>query len=148
MNMLKEKIYIFKRKLQALGSGICFYMCRIFPIDKKLISVCTFEGRGGFGCNPKYIVEALHKLDSTYSYVWFVNDINKELPEYIKKVPNTVLSRAYWLTRSMVWIDNYRKPYGTKKEKVNYTLIHGMQHKALRVLVYGEAKHFLLWLIL
>ena len=117
MNMLKEKIYIFKRKLQALGSGICFYMCRLFPIDKKLISVCTFEGRGGFGCNPKYIVEALHKLDSTYSYVWFVNDINKELPEYIKKVPNTVLSRAYWLTRSMVWIDNYRKPYGTKKRK-------------------------------
>ena len=115
--MSKEKIYIFKRKLQALGNSICFYLCRVFPIDRKLVSVCTFEGRGGFGCNPKYIVEALHKLDSTYKYVWFVNDKNKEFPEYIKKVSNTLWNRAYWLTRSKVWIDNYRKPYGTVKRK-------------------------------
>ncbi len=47
----------------------------------------------------------------------FVNDMQKEFPDYIKKVPNTLWSRAYWLSTSKIWIDNYRKPYGTIKKK-------------------------------
>jgi len=95
-------------------------LCRIFPIRKNRISVCTFEGKGGFGCNPKYIVEELHKRNADYEFVWFVNDMTKEFPTYIKKVPNTLWSRAYWLSTSKVWIDNYRKPYGTCKRKGQY----------------------------
>jgi CDP-glycerol glycerophosphotransferase len=87
--------------------------------------VCTFEGKGGFGCNPKYIVEELHRRNSNYKFVWFVNkDIinEKQFPKYIRKVPNTTWSRAYWLSTSKVWIDNYRKPYGTKKRRGQYYL--------------------------
>lgn len=101
---------------------ICFVLCSIFPIKKQRISICTFEGKGGFGCNPKYIVQELHKRNPNYEFVWFVNDMNKEFPEYIKKVPNTLWSRAYWLSTSKVWIDNYRKPYGTRKRKGQYYL--------------------------
>jgi len=119
---MKEKNYIRYRKLKAFGNSLCFYLCRIFPIQKNLISVCTFEGKGGFGCNPKYVVEELHKRNPEYRFVWFVNDMNKEFPEYIKKVPNTLWSRAYWLSVSKVWIDNYRKPYGTKKRCGQYYL--------------------------
>lgn len=115
--MKKEQLYIKKRKIIAFINKLAFYLCRIFPINKRLISVCTFEGRGGFGCNPKYIVQELHSLDKRFKFVWFVNDMNKQFPEYIKKVPNTLWSRAYWLTRSSIWIDNYRKPYGTVKRK-------------------------------
>lgn len=115
-----EGRYIRKRKIKAFLSSVCFYICRIFPIDNNLVSVCTFEGRGGFGCNPKYIIQELHKEKPEYKIVWFVNDMNKVFPEYIKKVPNTLISRAYWLSRSKVWIDNYRKPYGTKKRKGQY----------------------------
>ena len=61
-------------------------------------------------------------MNPNYEFVWFVNDMNKEFPEYIKKVPNTLWSRAYWLTRSKVWIDNYRKPFGTVKRKGQYYL--------------------------
>lgn len=117
-----EERYINMRKRKAFGNRICFYLCRIFSIKNKLISVCTFEGKGGFGCNPKYIVQELHKRNPEYEFVWFVNDMNKEFPEYIKKVPNTLWSRAYWLSRSKVWIDNYRKPYGTCKRKGQYYL--------------------------
>ena len=117
-----EELYIFRRRLKAFVNSIAFYLCRIFPIKKNLISVCTFEGKGGFGCNPKYLVQELHKRDSGYEFVWFVNDTTKEFPDYIKKVPNTWWSRAYWLTRSKVWIDNYRKPYGTVKRKGQYYL--------------------------
>ena len=119
---MKEENYIRYRKLKAFGSSLSFYLCRIFPIQKNLISVCTFEGKGGFGCNPKYVVEELHKRNSKYRFVWFVNDMNKTFPDYIKKVPNTLWSRAYWLSVSKVWIDNYRKPYGTKKRRNQYYL--------------------------
>lgn len=126
--MKREDIYILRRKSQAHLQSLLFYLCRLFPIKKNLISVCTFEGKGGFGCNPKYIVQELHKRNSDYEFVWFVNDMNKQFPEYIKKVPNTAWSRAYWLSRSKVWIDNYRKPYGTKKRRGQYYLNtwHGM----------------------
>lgn len=115
--MSLEEAYIRKRKRQAFLSSLCFYMCRVFPIKKNRISVCTFEGKGGFGCNPKYIVEELHRRNPNYEFVWFVNDMRKNFPDYIKKVPNTLWSRAYWLSTSKVWIDNYRKPYGTVKRK-------------------------------
>lgn len=119
---MKESNYIRYRKLKAFGNRICFYICRLFPVDRNLVSVCTFEGKGGFGCNPKYVVQELHDRNKDYKFVWFVNDLSKEMPDYIKKVPNTLWSRAYWLSRSKVWIDNYRKPYGTCKRKGQYYL--------------------------
>lgn len=114
---LMEKDYIRYRRLKAFADSICFYLCRVFPIDEKLISVCTFEGKGGFGCNPKYIVEELHRRNPELQFVWFVNDMTKAFPPYIKKVPNTIWSRAFWLSRSRGWIDNYRKPLGTVKRR-------------------------------
>lgn len=119
---MNEKNYVRYRKLKAYGNRLLFYCCRIFPINNNLISVCTFEGKGGFGCNPKYIVQELHRRNEKYQFVWFVNDMSKEFPEYIKKVPNTFWSRAYWLSRSKVWIDNYRKPYGTTKRQGQFYL--------------------------
>ena len=115
--MDKEKWYIRKRKWIAFGNSLCFYMCRVFPVHKNRISVCTFEGKGGFGCNPKYIVLELHKRRPDLEIIWLVNDMTKEFPDYIKKVPNSLWSRAYWLSTSKIWIDNYRKPYGTRKRK-------------------------------
>lgn len=121
---MKERNYIRYRKLKAFGNKCCFLLCRVFPIKKNLITVCTFEGKGGFGCNPKYLVQELHKRHSEYEFVWFVNKTSweKEFPEYIRKVPNTLWSRAYWLSTSKIWIDNYRKPYGTCKRKGQYYL--------------------------
>lgn len=120
-----EDIYICIRKLRAAGNRLLFFLCRVFSIREKLVSVCTFEGKGGFGCNPKYIVQELHRLDPDIDFVWFVNKevfAEKEFPDYVKKVPNTLWSRIYWLSRSKVWIDNYRKPYGTVKRKGQYYL--------------------------
>ena len=119
---MKESRYIAYRKIKAFGNKICFYICRVFPIKQNLISVCTFEGKGGFGCNPKYLVQELHKRNPDYKFVWFVNDMSKVFPDYVRKVPNTLWSRAYWLSTSKVWIDNYRKPYGTCKRKGQYYL--------------------------
>lgn len=118
----KEIRYIKKRRRMAFRESIKFYLCRLFPVQNNLISVCTFEGKGGFGCNAKPLVEELHRQHPDFRFVWFVNDMDKAFPDYVQKVPNTAWSRAYWLSRSKVWIDNYRKPYGTKKRKGQYYL--------------------------
>ena len=119
---MKEQTYIKYRKLKAFSNSLCFYLCRIFPINKKRIAICTFEGKGGFGCNPKYIVQELHRRNESYEFIWLVNDLSKEFPDYIRKVPNTLWSRAYWLSTSSIWIDNYRKPFGTKKRPGQFYL--------------------------
>lgn len=131
----KERNYIRYRKLKAACNSLCFYLCRVFPLDKKLVSVCTFEGKGGFGCNPKYLVQELHRRDPELRFVWFVNDMTKEFPGYIRKVPNTLWSRAWWLSRSKVWIDNYRKPYGTRKRRGQYYL--NVNHYTLAIKCVG-----------
>lgn len=117
---LKKNSYIIYRKLKALCTRIVFLLCRVFPVKKNRVSICVFEGKGGFGCNPKYIVEELHKRNAEYEFIWFVNDMSKEFPDYIKKVPNDFKNRVYWLSTSKIWIDNYRKPYGVTKRKGQY----------------------------
>ena len=105
MNNSEQK-YINKRKRQAAWESLRYYLCRIFPVRKKRIAVSTFEGRRIYCCNPRYIVEELHKRDSEYEFVWIADDMEQECPEYIRKVPNTKWARAYWLSTSKIWIDN------------------------------------------
>lgn len=112
-----EDFYIKKRKRKASLNRLCYKMCSILPIHVNRISICTFEGKGGFGCNPKYIVEELHKRNRNYEIVWFLNDVDKQFPDYVRKVKNTWWNRLYWLSTSKIWIDNYRKPFGTRKRK-------------------------------
>lgn len=120
--MDKEKWYIRKRKMQAWLHSLQFYLCRMFPVHENRIVFCTFEGRGGFGCNPKYVAIELHKRMPEAEMIWLVNDMSKEFPPYIRKKPNTNWSRAYWLSTAKVWVDNYRTRYGTKKRKKQYYL--------------------------
>lgn len=131
----KEKRYIRYRKLKAFITSLCFYLCRVFPVQKNLVSVCSFEGKGGFGCNPKYLVQKLHERNPSLQFVWFVDDMSKNFPAYIRKVPNTLWNRAWWLSRSKVWIDNYRKPFGTCKRRGQYYL--NVNHYTLAIKCVG-----------
>lgn len=117
-----EQTYIRKRKRKAFIESLLYYLFRIFPVRRNKITVCAFEGKSGFCCNPRYIVEELNRRNKGYHFVWLVNDLSKQFPVYVRPVKNTLWNRAYHLTTSKVWIDNYRKPYGTKKRKGQYYL--------------------------
>lgn len=117
-----EQKYIRMRKRKAFGESLLYYFFCIFPICRNKITVCTFEGKGGFCCNPRYIVEELSRRNNAYYFVWLVNDLSKQFPDYVTPVKNTLWNRAYHLSTSKVWIDNYRKPYGTRKRKGQYYL--------------------------
>ncbi|SKB66238.1 CDP-glycerol glycerophosphotransferase [Lachnospiraceae bacterium] len=118
--MTSEDRYIQKRKSKAFFHSLAYRACRIFPIKKNRITVVTFEGRGGFCCNPKYIIEEMHRRNPDLEIYWLVNDMSKQFPSYIKKREETLWNRAYYLSTSKLWIDNYRKPLGTLKRKGQY----------------------------
>ena len=77
----------------------------------------TFEGTGGYGCNPKYIAEALIKRKENWELVWLLDDLSYKFPKEIEKVKNTLMNRAYHLATARVWIGNSRTQFGTKKRK-------------------------------
>lgn len=122
INQPTEQTYIRKRKRKAFIESLLYYLFRVFPVRRNKITVCAFEGKSGFCCNPRYIVEELNRRNKGYHFVWLVNDLSKQFPVYVRPVKNTLWNRAYHLTTSKVWIDNYRKPYGTKKRKGQYYL--------------------------
>lgn len=118
---LSEKIYIIKRKGKAFLHSLPYYICRVFPIHPQKVVMWTFECNGGYGCSPKYIAEEILKRNregkTKYQVVWLLNNIEKEFPKEIKKVKNTLWSRAYHLSTAGIWIGNTRTSYGTRKRK-------------------------------
>ena len=115
--MDKEQWYIKKRVWKAKIQSIFFYMCRIFPINRKKIVFCCIEGTTGYTCNPKYIAEELLRRKEGYQLIWLVNDISKSFPKEIKVIHNTLWNRAYHLTTAHFWIDNSRKQLEVRKRK-------------------------------
>lgn len=116
-----EERYIRKRKLQAFLHSLVYRLCSIFPVDPYKVVMWTFEGKGGYGCSPKYIAEELLKRNrdgvQTYKIVWLVNDTSKQFPAEIKKVKSTLWTRAYHLSTAGFWVSNTRTFYGAKKRK-------------------------------
>lgn len=112
-----EEAYIRKRKRKAILTNVFYHMLRIFPIQKNKIVFTTFEGDGGFCCNPRYIAEELLKRDKKYDLVWLVNNESRMFPIGVRKIKNTFFNRAFQLVTAKVWVDNSRKAYGTAKRK-------------------------------
>lgn len=81
----------------------------------------TFEGKGGYGCSPKYIAEELmrrkEKGENSFEIFWLLEDMGKQFPNEIKKVKSTLWTRAYHLSTARFWVANTRTFYGTKKRK-------------------------------
>lgn len=120
-NLHSERNYIIKREIKAFFYSVMFYFCRIFPIKKNKIVFWTFEGSGGFCCNPQYIAKEILKRkkenDNNLLLTWLVDDINAKFPEGIVKIKNTLWNRVFQLSTAGFWIGNSRTLYGTKKRK-------------------------------
>lgn len=118
---LSETLYITKRKIKAFLHGLAYCVCRVFPVDKRKIVMWTFECGGGYGCSPKYVAEEILKANregrTDFEIVWLLNDMGKKFPAEIKKVKNTLWSRAYHLSTAGIWVSNTRTFYGTRKRK-------------------------------
>lgn len=101
--------------------------CKIFsvlPIDKKKIHVSCWTGRGGFSCNPKYIISELNKqFPGKYKIYWAVNNPENEktkFPAYIHLVKFHSFLSLYHQMTSFLWIDNCRKDMPIKRKGQYY----------------------------
>ena len=117
LRKLSEENVIRKRKRKACAVHMLYRMFWLLPLCKKKIVFTTFEGSGGFCCNPRYIAEEMIKRGSEYEMIWLVNNMERQFPKGIRKVKNTFLNRVYHLATAKVWVDNSRKEYGTAKRK-------------------------------
>ncbi|WP_026664777.1 CDP-glycerol glycerophosphotransferase family protein [Butyrivibrio sp. FC2001] len=109
--------YIEMRKRKARRLSLLFRLFWVLPINKKKVTFSAFEGDGGFGCNPRYIAEELHRRRPDLKLVWLLHDPTKDFPDFIKPIKDTTFNTVFHLATSKVWIDNYRKPFGTLKRK-------------------------------
>lgn len=119
--MSQENEYVAYRKEEADKlSRLFFNLHTKYPIDKNKIVFSTFEGDGGFCCNPRYIAEEIHKINPDYDMVWLTHNKNAVFPDYIRVIDDTQENAAYELATAKVWVDNYRKPFGTIKRPGQY----------------------------
>lgn len=114
-DLSQENAYIAMRKQQADELTQLFYNMSVYPVERDKIVVSAFEGDGKYGCNPRYIAEELHRRDSYLRFIWLMHDVENDFPDWIEKVEDTPENVAYHLSTAKVWIDNYRKPWGTIK---------------------------------
>lgn len=109
-------------KIKDIIKRICFVAFRVFPIRSKKIFFNNYFGRG-YGCNPKYIAEALHRLYPDYELVWEVrNDFNKDFPDYIRRVRYESPKALWERITSKVWVQNTRCTLTTSKRKGQFYL--------------------------
>lgn len=113
-----ETEYIEYRREQARSLSLLFHkMIAENEIVKNRIVFSSFEGDGGFGCNPRYIAEELIKRGG-YELIWLTHEPDKhDFPKEIRVIRDTAENQAYWLSTAKVWIDNYRKAWGTIKRE-------------------------------
>ena len=94
----------------------------LLPINRKKIVFSTFEGDGGFCCNPRYIAEELHRKRPDIKIVWLTRKSADYFPDYVKVKKYSDWNLAYHLSTAVAWVDNYRKPFGTLKRKGQFYL--------------------------
>lgn len=117
-----------KSKFDYIIISIKAYIISLFKfkINNNKIVVDNFLGKG-YGDNLKYIIEELHKEDSSLEFVWIVRNRKIEMPSFIRKVKyGTFLSMIEYSTAKL-WIDNVRnniKP-PKKSEQIYLQTWHG-----------------------
>lgn len=86
---------------------------RMFPINPRTVVFDNFNG-GGFGCNPKYIAQALK--DSGLKLIWLAKSVrDDQFPSYITIVKYDSPRAWYYLSTTGVFVSNVRNSKGVKK---------------------------------
>lgn len=117
VDLNSEEKYLKQRERKAKRLSLLFRLMWVLPVKKNKIVFACFEGDGGYGDNPKYIAEELHRRYEQLDLVWLTHDVMREFPSYIKVRKDNLWNTVFHLATAKVWIDNYRKPYGTLKRK-------------------------------
>lgn len=114
---MKKKIKFIRTKVKKL----LIIILSTLPVKKNKIVFQNFLGKG-YGCNPKYIAEAIINNNEEYDLVWLCNDLESEIPSSIRRVRYGSLRSYYELATAKIWIDNVRNGLRVRKKQGQYYL--------------------------
>lgn len=86
---------------------------RLLPIQQKKVVFSNFMTRG-YGGNPKYIAEELHRKRPDMELVW-IGDSKADYPAYIHPVRAWSLRHYYELATAAAYVTNFRSYFGVRK---------------------------------
>lgn len=104
-------------KNKILTGLIKLFLYHVLPIQKNKIVFRNHMDR--YGCNLKYISQALHEKYPKYKLVW-LTERDGSYPDYIKCVRNTKMGFLYHIATAKVWVFNDVQHYGITKRKGQY----------------------------
>lgn len=90
----------------------------ILPIKKNKIVFQSFYGEY-YNDNPKYIYEAMRRIEPNYDYVWLMQDRTVKIAG-CRVVKSTSVKALYELATAKCWIDNSRKREWCVKRRKQY----------------------------
>ena len=119
---MKQKLIYFlsvyiKRPLKSLIKRTLFSICRVFPLQNKVVA-STFKGMK-YGDNPQFIFEELRLLNDKIDFVWLKrDDYTFEVPSWIRVVSYCLnIKTIYELSTAKVIIDTHRFRKDIRKRK-------------------------------
>lgn len=117
----RDKICLFWRKVYR----VCYWhllekpmgaLAYRLPIRENRAVFDNFGGRG-FGDNPKYIAQVLHRLAPEMEIIWLEDNLKEyTYPEYITPVKVDSLRALRMRGTAKVWVDNVRHLHPVKKK--------------------------------
>lgn len=115
-------IYIWCRHIRALSSIPVFFLCRLLPLQNKIVAT-TFSGRK-YGDNPQQIIEKVHEKNKNVKLIWLKDtEFSYETPNYVKEVPfRSYWRKAYEIATAKIWINSHRLEWHIIK-RANQTFI-------------------------
>lgn len=97
-------------QLHQLYLKMCWQIFVRLPLKKKKVIFCNFYG-GGFGDNPKFIVEEMIRRNLGFEMYWVCAHPEMVFPEPIKSVkPNSTMF-AYHMATAKFLVENTRRQY-------------------------------------
>ena len=115
--LTKKLDYYFCYKLKFYK--ILYFIFSFFKLNEKKVICDNFHGKG-FSCNPKYIVEELHRRFPNYIIIWvfdFYHLNPNTLPDYVIPIQYDTTKELFHLATSKYWIFNYRRSHQLPKRK-------------------------------
>lgn len=86
------------------------------PVQSNKIIFENIGGKG-FGENPRYIAEEIHRRGLKVKMYWLVSDIDTALPTYIRKVQADTLRAEFEISTAGYIISNIRRNWKLPKKK-------------------------------
>lgn len=118
-----SQLYLSYRYATAFFEKLLYYFFGLLKIKNNKIVIGSMYGMAGYSCHVKYICEELinameNENDfNKYEIIWLTNREDAVFPKNIKVKKYNLVSRAYHLSTSRIWIDSHRKLLETRKRK-------------------------------